>query len=156
MFPNRTDNIKLTPFDDKWIAYRTTNKSLIKLITFGIELDYRKYDADEKCFLLHWSRLPIFMSFANKLSLYVDRTHLPDKWQMLAAGGAATFITSYSNENHFSTLFLSEDAPLEVIKAAYEALMHLYHPDTNDGEGNTEQLQKVRTAYKQIMKFKKL
>ena len=46
-------------------------------------------------------------------------------------------------------LYLTKDAPIEVVKAAYRALMVLHHPDKG---GDEETAQKINEAYHSIMK----
>lgn len=51
-------------------------------------------------------------------------------------------------KNHYETLGVEEDSPLETIKAAYRKLALKFHPDKNPGNtANTEQFQNIATAY---------
>jgi curved DNA-binding protein CbpA len=49
--------------------------------------------------------------------------------------------------NPFSILCVTEDAPLEVIRAAYKALAGIYHPDHG---GNEQQMADLNAAYTEI------
>jgi len=46
-----------------------------------------------------------------------------------------------------TTLFVTADAPLEVVKAAYRALSKLYHPDRG---GDTAAMQRINEAYSHL------
>lgn len=55
---------------------------------------------------------------------------------------------------HYQTLKVAEDAPPEVIKAAYRALSQQHHPDSNPGEQQEEALrsmQAINTAYEALI-----
>lgn len=53
----------------------------------------------------------------------------------------------------FTVLYLTPDAPLEVIKSSYKALSRLYHPDVA-GEESTAQMVLINQAYQQITESK--
>lgn len=69
-----------------------------------------------------------------------------------------SFLLEYAHRNHdnneentnydFSTLYLLDDAPLGVVKAAYKALVMIHHPDRG---GNTDIFMQIDEAYKRIM-----
>lgn len=49
---------------------------------------------------------------------------------------------------HYDNLKIARDAPPEVIKAAYKALCHKFHPDRNGGSARaTQTFQLINTAY---------
>jgi curved DNA-binding protein CbpA len=49
---------------------------------------------------------------------------------------------------HYDNLKIARDAPPEVIKAAYKALCHKFHPDRNGGSLRaTQTFQLINTAY---------
>lgn len=60
---------------------------------------------------------------------------------------------SYSfNYSDRSTLFVTEDAPPEVIKAAYRVLAMKYHPD-NKESGDSERMKAINAAYDSLKKL---
>jgi DnaJ-class molecular chaperone len=51
--------------------------------------------------------------------------------------------------NHYNTLKVTQDAPIEVINAAYKALALLYHPDRNIGNADAVvKMQEINVAFK--------
>jgi hypothetical protein len=53
--------------------------------------------------------------------------------------------------NHYELLQISEDASSEVIKAAYKALAHKFHPDRNGSIDATQQFQLINSAYRVLI-----
>jgi hypothetical protein len=47
-----------------------------------------------------------------------------------------------------ATLFVTSDAPVEVIRAAYRALAQLHHPDVG---GDSERMQAINVAYDDLV-----
>lgn len=51
--------------------------------------------------------------------------------------------------NHYNTLKVTQDAPIEVINAAYKALALLYHPDRNIGNADAViKMQELNISFK--------
>jgi DnaJ-class molecular chaperone len=54
---------------------------------------------------------------------------------------------------HYDNLKIARDAPPEVVRAAYKALCHKFHPDRNGGDRSSEKrLQSVVEAYQLLRK----
>lgn len=53
--------------------------------------------------------------------------------------------------NAYSTLFLLDNAPVELVRSAYKTLAMLYHPDRG---GDQERMKAVNKAYEEITKLK--
>ena len=51
-------------------------------------------------------------------------------------------------ETLYNTLKVREDAPPEIIRAAYKALSGMYHPDKNSSPEANELMQKINNAYR--------
>lgn len=70
-------------------------------------------------------------------------------WILLHPAGKCTAFTvnPEKNSSAFSVLFLKDDAPIEVVKAAYKALARMYHPDVG---GDEEKMQKLNDAMDRI------
>ncbi|BCE00980.1 J domain-containing protein [Marinicellulosiphila megalodicopiae] len=49
--------------------------------------------------------------------------------------------------NYYDTLGVIEDADLKVIKAAYKALVSIYHPDRNPDPNSAEKIYEINEAY---------
>ena len=52
----------------------------------------------------------------------------------------------------FAVLFVREDAPAEVVTAAYRALAKMHHPDAG---GDAAKFRAVRTAYDAILRHQR-
>lgn len=52
--------------------------------------------------------------------------------------------------NFFDKLFITSDAPIEVVKASYRALCKLYHPDLL---GNNDKMVEINVAYDSLLKL---
>lgn len=76
-------------------------------------------------------------------SFFLEHWHVPHRCREYKKP------TPQTSGSHASVLFVVENAPHEVIQAAYRALAKKYHPDLG---GNTEQMQKINNAYEQLMK----
>ena len=50
-------------------------------------------------------------------------------------------------KDYYKILGVSDTAEVEVIAAAYRALMHKYHPDTNPGPSSAEKAKEINEAY---------
>ncbi|MFH0987243.1 MAG: J domain-containing protein, partial [Candidatus Micrarchaeota archaeon] len=69
----------------------------------------------------------------------------------LSFGGGATQEDEYRHSKcrtHYDTLGVAQDAPFEVIKAAYKAMSIKYHPDTNSEDPKaSERMKQINAAY---------
>ena len=74
----------------------------------------------------------------------VVKEHLRDKKFTLQP-------TPTPQESNFHKLFLTEDAPLFLVRAAYKSLAKHYHPDNQD-TGDKDRFMEISTAYKYIKK----
>ena len=97
------------------------------------------------------------VGLAQRFYSTVDYSSLPGPWQMLIAGGkkkkaTRVVVTTSPSNSPFEVLFLTEDAPRFVVKSVYQLLLSKYHPDHNDGKGDTKKLQELMKAYKEIIK----
>lgn len=144
--------------NNNWACFNVNNPSFISVLKVAIKpSSYRLYDHNNGCWKIHWSKIPDLVTIAKRFNYYVDWSGLPDEWQVYIAGGRIN--SSYCNEvdekDYYSVLFVTDDAPIEVIRSAYEALASKYHPDHNNGEGDVEKLKDVMEAYKKILEIRK-
>ena len=127
------------------------NTAFVNFLKYGVTpQSYRYYDNDRHCWLVHWTRLQIIVPVARRHFDEVDWSTLPDSWQIYLVGGAAPSEENAEIEvkrSPHEILFVTADAPLEVIRASYYALATLYHPDR---DGDPEKMVELTTAYDQI------
>lgn len=138
--------------DGEWIRITgATSKSFIEYLKFGIKpTSYRRYDAETRTWLVHWKQLRLLVYAARRYFDYVDYSELPTDWQMYVVGAdiPQSVVADYVEDNPFNKLFVTEDAPNEVIRAAYKALASLYHPDRG---GSSEKMAELNLAYDKIL-----
>jgi hypothetical protein len=141
---------------DWWVCFHATNSAFVSCIQTGITpVSCRKFDKESQTWEVWWEKLPELVSLAKRF-YQVDWSELPSSWQMLIVGGKTrtqrrkpiTVVTPHSK------LFLTDGAPVSVVKAAYQALLSEYHPDHNGGEGDRERLKEVISAYREILSKK--
>src|SRR5690349_7539483 len=118
--------------EGNWVRLKGAySKPFVDFIKTGVRpVAYRDFDAESKLWRVYWSQLPLVVHAGKKYFDHVDWSSLPEKWQMYAAGAHVPQAeTSLASESPFGVLFLTEDAPMEVVKASYRALSLMYHPD---------------------------
>lgn len=64
-----------------------------------------------------------------------------DKWVQFQQGDV--FVPRKDIQTARSVLFVTEDAPMEVVHAAYRALTKLYHPDVGGDEERFKEIQRA-------------
>jgi hypothetical protein len=124
-------------------------KSLQDNIRYNIlPLSYRTFDSATQCWHVYYTKLPELVGFAKKHYDHINWSTLPADWQMMAVGGTAINIKPIEVDL-YAVLFLTSNAPLEVIKASYKALALLHHPDHG---GKVEDMVTINNAYEKIIK----
>ena len=110
---------------------------------------YRHYDHQRGSWLVHWRYLPQVVQAARSLGMTVDWGALPSTWQMHIAGAQIAedvpAVVVLAPDNPRTVLFVTDDAPFVVVRAAYKALVKLYHPDI--GGGDAAMMVRVNAAY---------
>ena len=105
----------------------------------------RRYEVASRSWLVHYRQLRTIALAARRFYTEVDWSLLPPEWQMVIAGGeTSTLVAQELEDNPFSTLYVTDDAPLEVIHAAYRALARVHHPDAG---GSESEMQRLNDAY---------
>ena len=135
-----------------WIVVDTVDKIFIDCVKAGITpASYRKYDSENRTWLVWYEKAPDLARIASEF-VQVDWGELPARWQMLIAGGRRAMkpVSGVYTAPH-AVLHLLKSAPRSVIKAAYRALLAEYHPDNNDGKGDSVKLNEVIVAYRKIV-----
>lgn len=131
------------------------NKSFISYLKYSIRpATDRFYSADTRVWSIMWKQLPHVVVAARRYYAAVDYSNLPESWQLYIAGAKVgykeetdTKIITTEKQNPFEVLFVTENAPMEVIKAAYKALATKYHPDAG---GNETDMSNLNLAYAEI------
>lgn len=98
-------------------------KNFLKSLKSLILPPFRVYDSN--CWSVHISKEDILMSLINQ-HYGIENTNNP-----------------------YLVLFLTPNAPLEVVKASYKALSSLYHPDKG---GSTDKMIELNEAFAAIVK----
>ena len=135
--------LKLARVDD-WATFRTSNNAFANVVRLGIKpISYRKFDKTTGQWYVHKTQLSSLLGLTKKFFSDVDTTDIPQSW-----------ITgeSVAAPDCYDALYITKQAPIQIVKAVYETLMLMYHPDHNDGEGNPARLQEVLKAYRTICK----
>lgn len=104
---------------------------------------YRKFDSTTGCWLVYYTKLPDLLKVINKHYSEVNYVDVPVEW----GGQSDTSIVG----SPYKILYLLDDAPMEVVKAAYRALSLKNHPDVG-GDGNAMVV--INAAYALICKEK--
>lgn len=123
-------------------------RAFTEFLKYGIKpASARRYDADSRAWLVHWKQLSLVANTARRYYDACDWSALPPQWQMVAVGGDPTTEEAAApepDENPFAMLFVTDDAPLEVIHAAYRALAKKHHSDVG---GSDSEMARVNVAY---------
>jgi len=105
---------------------------------------YHKFDLPRMKWLIHYTKIEELKDAASHFYDSVDVTGFTK--QSKANRVASTLRQAYQS------LYVTEDAPLEVVKASYQVLTHKYHPDQAKDGGNAVKLREVMEAYKLVRK----
>lgn len=124
------------------------NKSFIDYLKYNIKpTTFRRYDVEKKSWLVYWKALQNLLLIANQHYENIDGSHLPNEWQELLNNAEIKNKIVEETTDPFSVLFVTENAPLDVVRAAYKALAMIYHPDLG---GNVSQMTQINEAYTKI------
>ena len=116
------------------------NRGFVSAIKEKIPKDYRYWDKDEKVWVINYSYeyelITLCETYYGNIAKYGQKRY---------ATKAITAPPAYE------TLFLTSNAPKEVVMAAYRVLAKLYHPDINKRLDATEKMKKINIAFGEIM-----
>lgn len=134
----------------------TYNKRFVDYIRLGIKpLSCRKYDPTTRQWSIHESKLPHIVSYGYKCFDHVDYSTLAYALKKEINDTVAGWKNSRPDlkqatpKDPYSTLFIVPQAPWEVIKASYTALVQMHHPDKG---GDAEKFIEIQTAYEALKK----
>ena len=139
-----------------WVKLAPSSGPFVKTLKAIVRpYSYRKWSPDEQAWLFHWHWLGPVVQAAKKNFETVDYSDLPTAWQMRAAGavGGVELDLAGFPVDPFQALHVTEDAPWEVIRAAYKALAAMYHPDVEGGDRAS--FERVDRAYRQLQAHRK-
>ena len=142
--------LRIRQQDEHWARIEGATGRVVKAIQ-SLKANYRSYDREEYVWLVYWEELGKIVSVAKTQYEYVDYGTLPAQWQMVAAGASPNVRrrspVSSPVKSHWDFLYVLREAPREVVKAAYKALVTLHHPDVG---GDVERFREIDSAYKAI------
>jgi hypothetical protein len=118
-------------------------------IRFGIKsASERKFSSITRRWSIHIKQLPFILDYAKRNFEHIDYSSLPADLQIkivqLLKKETSEISFSTSIDNPHSVLFVSKDAPWEVIKAAYKALALKHHPDVS---GDSDKFKEINNAF---------
>lgn len=142
--------------DGEWIPISTGIKNFSDQIRYYIKpIEYRVYE--NNLWRVHWTKLPELVQLAKRYYSHVDWSSLPEELQVfIVSGKMPTEIQSpptASEEDIYKTLYVTSDAPMEIIKYAYKILANIYHPDKG---GDLTKMTAINLAYNQIKKIRSI
>lgn len=146
----------LEKYSDKWIKLISSNMSsrFVNVLRYSLKQNFRRWDPVSNTWIVHYSQINPLVKSARRHFEKVNYSQLPTQWQILAAGADIPIdLPDVKSKDWYSLLFVTDTAPVEVIKAAYKALSRKYHPDTG---GSQEKMTQLNEAYNEINKLRKL
>lgn len=105
-----------------------------------IPKDYRYWDSDEKVWVVSYVYEDEIIALCET---YFDN---------VVKYGEKRYVKAIQPSSAYETLFLTPNAPKEVIVAAYRVLSKLYHPDVNKSSDANERMKRINVAFGEIMK----
>lgn len=112
----------------------------------------RKYSSETRRWSVHVSKLPQVVAVATRYFQHVDYRAVPPEVQIrivqfMDRVRSAPPVVGGRHKTPHEMLFVTPDAPPEVIKAAYRALAQKHHPDH---DGDPERFREVDEAWKKL------
>jgi hypothetical protein len=129
------------------------NKRFQTYVSQGIKpASYRRFNGEDKRWDVHVAKIPQLVAAAKRWFSRVDYRPLPPEVQIKIVqfqekNPDPVRITTPKTPPPHAVLFVTRNAPPEVIKAAYKALAQKHHPDHG---GDPEEFRKIDEAYKRL------
>lgn len=133
--------------------YHPYNKRFVTYVSQGVKpLSMRRFDAESRRWSIHVNKTPQIVSVAKHYFEHVDYRSVPPDIQIKIVqfaekSGDPMQLSTSKRKTPYEVLFVTTDAPPEVIKAAYRALASKYHPDHG---GDEDKFKKVDEAWKKL------
>ena len=119
------------------------SKRFVNYLKYSIPKGKRSFDGTA------WKVMPsallMLVRFGRLCFDRIDYSNLPGKLQLKIADTKCNLEFGGDVNDPRTALFVTADAPLEVIKASYKALARKYHPDVNQGDDTA--MKKLNAAY---------
>ena len=142
-----------------WIGLNfTINRTFTDLLRRSVKASYWRYDHSSLSWEVHVTRIESVYRLGRRLFQFVDVSALPPKLQKALAqsmDGDESFghrtLSKGALDDPYARLYVRDDAPLNVVKAAYRALSKECHPDVG---GSPEAFKQINEAYEKIRKMR--
>lgn len=144
--------------DGQWVkCVGGYDKGFVDFLRYGVRpQSYRTYDYQSKVWRFHHTWLPHVAPIARERFTEVDWSSLPPDWQIEIAKTKTRrrpkkiqAVDKSVERSPYSILYVTEDAPMEVVQASYKALARKHHPDVS---GDQDQMVDLNNAYEEICK----
>lgn len=122
-----------TPFHDE---FRTTLKA-------EIPSPMRAWDSDLKCWVIAQPYVQDALAIARRFFKVIETGQQREHEHRAHTTG--------NGNGPYATLYVTADAPMEVIKAAYRALALLHHPDHG---GDLQRMQEINAAFDKVRQLR--
>ncbi len=159
------------PIDKHWLVwepYVLTARDLVNVYYANVDEDNaellnesKNYGGagyqEQRQYRYTWTNHNDFNSgSSNSAGGFNDRTRYYDftsgQWKERAQSSSSTGSASNGASSDHAVLFVTADAPKEVIDAAYRALARLYHPDINKSPDANGKMERLNLAYARVKK----
>lgn len=134
--------------------YHPYNKRFVAFVSQGIKpQSHRRFDPESRRWWVHHLKLPQLVAAAKRYFDHVDYRALPPEIQIKIVqfgerqDAEPVRVGPSRRRTPYEVLFVTNDAPPEVIKAAYRALAQKYHPDHG---GDPAKFREIDEAYKEL------
>ncbi len=131
------------------------NKRFVAYVNQGVKpISRRKFNVTTRQWEVHVVYIPQVVAAGKRYFDHVDYSELPENEQIRIVQSTSEYksrprMRARPSVAPHAVLFVTVDAPPEVVKAAYRALAQKYHPDHG---GDAEEFRRVDAAYKELTK----
>jgi hypothetical protein len=129
------------------------NRKFITLIQNIKPSSYRKFNKNLSCWEIHYTKLALIVKDSIKFFKEIKCDDVNEVHKKVIDAILkhhqikSKAIKSIKSVNAYETLFVTKSAPKEVIRAAYKALVMLYHPDHG---GKADKFRMIQEAYDEL------
>ena len=147
--------IVLTAEEPCWVKLPgSVNSKLIDSIKFGVKPQtYRRYDPVSNSWYVHMTYIDFVVKVSSRYYDSVDYRQLPLDWQSLINEIPLIHSAAPLLDDDYRLLYITQDAPIEVIKASFKALAKKHHVDAG---GSNDKMVSINLAYDRICKSRNI